>query len=138
MPGEEVMSHGDLDQKNLLLAAAGPVLCDWDVAMPVVPRREVADVAMSLACWHDNDVAREVVRAYRASGGDDTEITSADLGPSMMNGLDWIAFNVERALGQRPASPAEVTRSQNLLTGLLAALPGQLDAALRITDILRI
>lgn len=138
LPAEEVMSHGDIDQKNLLLTATGAVLCDWDVAMPVVPRREVADVAMSLAAWHDNDVARDVVRAYRASGGDDTQITATDLGPSIMNGLDWIAFNVERALGQRPAHSAEVTRSQNLLTGLLAALPGQLDAAQRITDILRI
>jgi aminoglycoside phosphotransferase (APT) family kinase protein len=138
LPGEEVMSHGDIDQKNLLLTATGPVLCDWDVAMPVVPRRELADVAMSLACWQDNDVAREVVRAYRASGGDDTEITADDLGPSMMAGLDWIAFNVERALDERPAGPAEVNLAQNLLTGLLAALPGQLDAALRITDILRI
>jgi hypothetical protein len=56
----------------------------------------------------------------------------------MMTGLDWIAFNVERALGRRRGNSAEVTRSQNLLTGLLAALPGQLDAALRITGILRI
>jgi aminoglycoside phosphotransferase (APT) family kinase protein len=96
---EEVMSHGDIDQKNLLCTPAGPVLCDWDVAMPVVPRRELADVAMSLAGWQDFSIAREVVRAYRASGGDDAEVTAAGLGPAMMTGLDWVAFNAERALG---------------------------------------
>jgi aminoglycoside phosphotransferase (APT) family kinase protein len=40
-PDQEVMTHGDIDQKNLLLTAAGPVLCDWDLAAPIVPRREL-------------------------------------------------------------------------------------------------
>jgi aminoglycoside phosphotransferase (APT) family kinase protein len=137
-PGDEVMSHGDIDQKNLISAARGPVLCDWDVAMPMVPVRELADVAMSLACWHDFSIAREVVRAYRASGGNDTRITPSDLGQPMMTGLDWVVFNVERALGRRPASPSEAALARELVPTLLAAIPGQVAIALRITDILRI
>jgi len=137
-PGDEVMSHGDIDQKNIISAALGPVLCDWDTAAPLVPLRELADVAMSLACWQDFSIAREVVGAYRASGGDDTEITPPDLGQPMMTGLDWAAFNAERALGRRPASPSEVGLSRELLPALLAAIPGQVATALRITDILRI
>jgi Ser/Thr protein kinase RdoA (MazF antagonist) len=35
-PAEEVMSHADVDQKNVLLGRSGPLLCDWDVASPVV------------------------------------------------------------------------------------------------------
>lgn len=50
-PGDEVMTHGDVDQKNILLTADGPVLCDWDAAAPMIPARELADVAMSLAGW---------------------------------------------------------------------------------------
>ena len=45
------MTHGDVDQKNILLTADGPVLCDWDAAAPMIPARELADVAMSLAGW---------------------------------------------------------------------------------------
>jgi aminoglycoside phosphotransferase (APT) family kinase protein len=137
-PGDEVMSHGDIDQKNLISARSGPVLCDWDLAAPLVPLRELADVAMSLACWQDFAIARAVVGAYRADGGNDTEITPPDLGQPMMTGLDWAAFNVARALGLRPASPADAALARDLLPALLAAIPGQVATALRITDILRI
>ena len=104
---DEVMSHGDIDQKNLIVTSSGPVLCDWDLAMPLVPRRELAVVAMSLASWRDVRVAREVVRSYRAHGGDDTDPVPVDLGWPLMSGIDWAVFNIERVLGQRPCTPAE-------------------------------
>ncbi len=137
-PDEEVMSHGDVDQKNIIATRQGPVLCDWDVVHPVVPRRELAEVALSMGCWHDMDVAREVIRAYRAHGGDDTDLAPADLGQPMMSGVDWIAMNADRALGRWPASAAEVAQAGELLPGLLAALPGQVAAAGRIAEFLRI
>jgi Ser/Thr protein kinase RdoA (MazF antagonist) len=132
-PDQEVMTHGDIDQKNLLLTAAGPVLCDWDLAAPIVPRRELADVAMSLAAWTDLGIAREVVRSYRLTGGDDTPIGPADLGQSMMIGLDWTAFNVERALGLRPAAATEASLARELVPGLLSAIPAQAAAAAQIS-----
>jgi len=132
-PDQEVMTHGDVDQKNLLLTAAGPVLCDWDLAAPLVPRRELADVAMSLAAWTDLGIAREVVRSYRLAGGDDTPIGPPDLGQSMMIGLDWAAFNVERAIGLRPAAATEVSLARELVPGLLAAIPAQAAAAAQIS-----
>ena len=64
------MTHGDIDQKNIVCGPGGPVLCDWDVAMPLVPRRELADVAMSMAGWQQPAIAREVLRGYRAAGGE--------------------------------------------------------------------
>jgi hypothetical protein len=134
-PDQEVMTHGDIDQKNLLLTTSGPVLCDWDLAAPLVPRRELADVAMSLAAWTETAIAREVVRSYRRAGGDDTRIEPADLGQSMMIGLDWVAFNVERAIGLRPAPGAEASLARGLVPGLLAAIPAQVAAAARVRDL---
>jgi len=32
LPDQEVMTHGDIDQKNLIASPSGPVLCDWDLA----------------------------------------------------------------------------------------------------------
>jgi hypothetical protein len=29
LPEQEVMAYGDVDQKNLITTAHGPVLCDW-------------------------------------------------------------------------------------------------------------
>lgn len=132
----EVMSHGDVDQKNIVLGDAGPALCDWDVAGPVVPRRELADVAMSLAAWSNEDIARQVVTAYRESHDAELCFVASDLGPSMMSGLDWLAFNVERAIGARPAEPADAVVGDGLVPELLAALPGQLAMALRLPDVL--
>jgi hypothetical protein len=69
---------------------------------------------------------------------DDTEIQASDLGQPMMIGLDWIAFNAERAIGRRPAAPAEVALSSKLAPGLLAAIPHHASTALRIPGILHL
>ncbi len=94
-----VMCHGDLDKRNLLLTDAGPVVCDWDVAMPAEPEHDLADVALSLASWRDRDVARAVVRAYCDAGGSVRSLRPTDLGPSLMVRLDFISHCVRRALG---------------------------------------
>jgi Ser/Thr protein kinase RdoA (MazF antagonist) len=136
LPDQEVITHGDVDQKNLIATMGGPVLCDWDLAAPFVPRRELADVAMSLACWENFAVGREVLRSYRRAGGDDTPIEPSDLGQPLMIGLDWVAFNVERAIGLRPATAAENALARKLAPGLLTAIPHQVSVAMRISDIL--
>jgi hypothetical protein len=98
----------------------------------------IADVAMSLAAWTDLGIAREVIRSYRAGGGDDTTIEPPDLGQSMMIGLDWVAFNVERACGQqtrrRPAWLASADQPGSRPgPGFPAAIPVQAVAAARIS-----
>jgi hypothetical protein len=117
----------------LLLTPSTPLLCDWDVAAPLLPRRELADVAMSLADWERPDIARAVIAAYRNAGGDDTQVSAQDLGQSLMIHLDWIAFNVNRATGTRAATAAEVVASQSLVTDLLTRLPRHVDTAIRVT-----
>jgi Ser/Thr protein kinase RdoA (MazF antagonist) len=132
----DIMSHGDVDQKNVVLTGSSPVLCDWDVAAPVVPRQEVADVALSLAAWRRFDIAAAVVRAYRAAGGDDVRVRATDLGRTLVVSLDWIALNVERAMGVRDAHPDEVALASALVPRLLADYPRQVDVAVRIETLL--
>ena len=55
-----------------------------------------------------------------------------------MSGIDWADFNIERVLGQRPCTPAEVALAAQLVPGLLAVIRRELDWALRIADILRV
>jgi Ser/Thr protein kinase RdoA (MazF antagonist) len=137
-PAPEIMSHGDIDQKNLVLTADGPVLCDWDVAMPLVPRRELADVALAMGGWERLGSARMVLRAYRSAGGEVPQICPCDLGPSLMSSLDWIALHVGRVIGTHPATPAEVALGRRLVPVLLAALPREVDLSLRAGDLLAI
>lgn len=54
----------------------------------------------------------------------------------MMTGLDWIAFNVERAIGLRHAEPAETETARHLVPTLLNALPQQVDVALHVRETL--
>ena len=53
-----------------------------------------------------------------------------------MTGLDWAAFNIERAIGLRPATEAETTLACTLAPGLLAAIPHQVGVTMRIGGVL--
>ena len=133
---DAVMSHADLEPKNVVIVGSGPVLCDWDIASPQVPMRELADVALSMGDWSRYDLARSVVSAYEVESGADVRIEPSDLGPRLMANLDWIAFNAERALGLRPASAQQVALGNHLVPGLVARLPARLTTAERVTELL--
>jgi Phosphotransferase enzyme family len=132
----EVMTHGDMDQKNIILGRTGPVLCDWDVVVPLVPHRELADAALSLGAWEQLDIAREVVAAYCQARDTSVAIEPADLGQSMTTGLDWIGFNIERAIGLRDATPDDSDTAQRIVPALLEELPRKVDLALRVRNTL--
>jgi hypothetical protein len=102
-PAEEVMSHADVDQKNMLLGPSGPLLCDWDVASPVVPRRELADVALSLAGWSEPAIARTVVAAYGAAGGEIPRFVPEDLVGRRVTLVVSTASETRAAQGRREA-----------------------------------
>lgn len=56
--------------------------------------------------------------------------------PLVQASLDWIRFNVERALGVRTASPPEQESSGGLVAGLLQQLPHQAYVAQRAPELL--
>ncbi len=121
-----VMSHGDLTLKNLLVTSSGPVLCDWDVAMPRVPAWDLAEVAVSIAAWRDRYAARIVRSAYTDAGGELVAPSPHDLGPALMVRLDFISLLVHRALALRSTTPGEQAAADAQLPDLLAVLPRQI------------
>jgi hypothetical protein len=136
-PSDGPLSHRDVDQKNVLLAAAGPMLCDWDVAGPVDPAEELVDVALSMARWEVPDVARAVFDGYRRAGGDDIDIVPAHLAPMLFSSVHWLVLNVERALDLRELGPEEQERGAALVPGLLERLPERVAMAEHIDTWLR-
>jgi hypothetical protein len=137
-PADEVMSHADVDQKNVILGPSGPLLCDWDVASPVLPRRELADAALSLAGWEHRRIAQIVVAAYGAAGGDVPDFVPEDVGASLATSLDWIALNAECALGLRPARPGRRELADEILPPLLDELPRHVEVALDVGRMLTV
>jgi Ser/Thr protein kinase RdoA (MazF antagonist) len=95
---DEVLCHGDVDQKNLLLGPEGPLLCDWDVVLPRLPCHDLAEAALSLASWRAPDVAAAVIGGYRDAGGVVDRLGPLDLGPSLASRLGWIRFTVDRGV----------------------------------------
>lgn len=93
-----VLAHGDVDQKNLLVAADGPLLIDWDVVLPVAPAHDLAHAAATMAGWREPTVAAEVVRGYAEASGATSAGAPSDLGPALASRLGWIRFTVDRAL----------------------------------------
>ena len=118
--GDEVLCHGDVDQKNLLLAAGGPRLCDWDVVLPRLPAHDLAHAAVTMASWEAPDVVATVVSAYRDAGGSVERLTPTDLGPSLAARLGWIRFTVDRAVEAeaRGSTTAEAADVPDLLVDL--------------------
>ena len=121
------MSHGDVDQKNLIITANGPVLCDWDVAAPWPPRQELARTALSLAAWKIPGVARAVIAGYREAGGEAYEIAAEDLGVDISVGLDWTVLCLERAVGLRDDGEQRRREATESVVGLLADLDGRVE-----------
>lgn len=131
------MSHGDVDQKNLIMTANGPVLCDWDVAAPWPPRQELARTALSLAGWKEPGIARAVITGYREGGGEAYKIVPEDLGVDISVGLDWLVLCLERAVGLRDDGEQRRREAVDSVPGLLGELDGRLDLIENIGDWLR-
>ncbi|HET7902358.1 MAG TPA: phosphotransferase [Candidatus Nanopelagicales bacterium] len=102
-PATEVLCHGDVDQKNLLLADDGPALCDWDVVLPLPPAHDLVHAAVTMAGWRDAAVARAVIDGYAEELGASPRLRPTDLGPALASRLGWVRFCVDRGLaGDEP------------------------------------
>jgi aminoglycoside phosphotransferase (APT) family kinase protein len=127
-----VLSHGDVDQRNLLLAADGLHLIDWDVVLPVVASHDLAHAAVTMATWRDPAVARAVIDGYAAVSGAWVQPQPDDLGPALAARLGWICFTVDRYVEAR-ARGASWADEPDVPT-LLADLEHRVATAERLDD----
>ena len=129
-----VMSHGDLRPTNVLVTSSGPLLCDWDVAMPRVPGWDLTGVAVAFADWRESQSARSVLSGYAEAGGEVGTAVPEHLGPTLAARLDFVSLCIHRALGLRPATPRERADAHAVLPDVLRRLPAQVELAESIRD----
>lgn len=119
-----VLSHRDLDAKNVLRDARGAlVVIDWDAAGPVEPQGDVVAVAMDwsgLREGHLSAPAFEIMlNAYVQAGGHLTPLTGASFAGWAEGVLDWLWFNLERVrspeAGERALGQAEIAATAEFL-----------------------
>lgn len=136
-----VISHGDLDQKNVLWDDQGePVLIDWESARRLNPTCEALLEALDwsgITTTFRRDLFRDFLAAYREAGG---EIDPQAIGPALQcilgDWLDWLMYNVGRTvmtddLEQRNIGHAQITfvlPTLLRLQGLTPDLQSELEA----------
>lgn len=107
-----VVSHRDLDQKNVIWqTATDPKIIDWEAVGLINPTMELAGVALSWSGLATGAPGKEIFRtlidAYVQAGG-----TIQDTGLDALHGLlgtwlGWLLFNMRRSLGESIASEDE-------------------------------
>jgi hypothetical protein len=106
LANNQVVSHGDLDQKNVLWDEAGePLLIDWECARLLNPTYELLLEALDwsgLASDFDHKLFERFLSEYRHSGGviDEGAIEAA-LHCILGDWLDWLVYNIGRCVNTR-------------------------------------
>ncbi|HBS43894.1 MAG TPA: aminoglycoside phosphotransferase [Paenibacillus sp.] len=114
-----VISHRDLDQKNVLWDEYhAPIIIDWEAAGPIHPTQELIDVALYWSGFVSKDAFCTFISTYRNHGGEIYANWSDVLNYSLHGKLEWLAYNIRRSLGlesaddtERELGTLEVTRS---------------------------
>ncbi|WP_201378964.1 phosphotransferase [Ktedonobacter sp. SOSP1-85] len=101
----QVVSHRDLDQKNVLWRDdQTPYVIDWEAAGLINPTLELVGAALSWSGLVVGDVRKEsfdaVIEAYRQVGGEIRDKSEVALHGLMGTWLGWLLFNMRRSLGE--------------------------------------
>ncbi|GCE13151.1 phosphotransferase [Tengunoibacter tsumagoiensis] len=108
----QVISHRDLDQKNVLWQdAQTPWLIDWEAAGYINPTFEIVDAALNWSGVTSGVVVeqsfRAVLEGYHVAGGKLVIDAEDALAGSSGNWLRWLYYNLRRASGRLSVSVAE-------------------------------
>tara|TARA_R110002049_G_scaffold10787_5_gene52378 strand:+ start:3553 stop:4611 length:1059 start_codon:yes stop_codon:yes gene_type:complete len=113
----QIVSHGDLDQKNVLWDADdNAVIIDWESAHKMNPTQEVTSVALEwsgITETFNRNTFSQFVTAYTQSGG----IITRDLFEAALHGvlgkwLDWLMYNIGRVVNLEEARQHELGEQQ--------------------------
>lgn len=99
-----VISHRDLDQKNVLWDEHhAPIIIDWEAAGIINPTQEVLDVALYWSGFEAGSLSKDafctMISTYREHGGLLKDSWVDVLSYGFKGKLDWLAYNIRCSLG---------------------------------------
>lgn len=102
--GNRVISHRDLDPKNVLWSSEGqPVIIDWEAAGWVNPAQELMEVALYWSDFESGHIRMAdfcaVIHAYRHQGGEITDPWPEVLSSGFHGKIGWLEYSIRRSLG---------------------------------------
>ncbi len=129
----QVISHGDLDHKNILWSEAGePLLIDWESARRLNPTYELLLEALDwggITAHFDARPFTTILQAYVDAGGRIVE----DMIPAASDAIqgawvNWLLYNVGRAVGLKDTRQRAIGTSQvDLVLSALLRMEKQAD-----------
>ncbi len=109
-----VVSHGDLDQKNILWTDnLDPVLIDWESARLLNPTQEILNAALDwsgvTSCNINRDIFQAMLIQYKKTSGTikSHQISAAFWG-IIGNWINWLTYNIKRSLDKRINSEEKI------------------------------
>lgn len=122
----QVISHRDLDPKNVMWQGNKPYVIDWEAAGYVNPFQELIEVLnywiVDEAGAYDREKFEALMKAYT----DSMDISEVDwkviLHCSFNGMLEWLEYNVKRALGLEGSNSFDKEEGEKQLTGTIAEL----------------
>lgn len=124
-----VLSHRDLDPKNVLWQDERPFLIDWEAAGSVDPDQELLTVLRYWTCAPNGapmpDHARAFLQAYRAHRSLNGIPWRKVMDAGYCDLLGWLAYNIRRGTGQEAADKAEMILGAEQVTATIQALTAQ-------------
>jgi thiamine kinase-like enzyme len=134
----QVISHGDLDHKNILWDESGaPLLIDWESARRLNPTYELLLEALDwggITAHFNAKPFTTILRAYADAGG----VIAQDMIPASSDAIQgawvsWLLYNVGRAVGIKDTRQRAIGSSQiDLVLSALLRMEKHKD---RLTDI---
>ncbi|MBQ9119916.1 MAG: phosphotransferase [Lachnospiraceae bacterium] len=123
---EQVISHRDLDPKNVLWREETPYIIDWEAAGYVNPDKELAEVVFYWAADTNGTLEQTKVQALLAGYTEYRSVADADwnvvLACSCEGMLGWLEYCVKRALGMEIGDERERKQGVEQMLGTMKEL----------------
>jgi thiamine kinase-like enzyme len=112
-----VISHGDLDQKNVLWNLEGnPILIDWESARKLNPTYEIVNAALDwsgITTQFDKNLFAKMISAYKEVGGIIyNDILEAAFFGVLGNWINWMIYNIGRAANVQDSEQQKIGTEQ--------------------------
>ncbi len=121
-----VISHRDLDPKNVMWNDNAPLIIDWEAAGYVNPYQEFLEVVNYWADDGKGGLLKEHFNALFDAYTKHVKLENVDwnavFAGSYMGMLGWLEYNVKRALGIEVATADEVQLGKEQVLGTIKAL----------------
>lgn len=126
LSSEVVISHGDLDPKNVMWNEDNPILIDWESAGYRNPKQDLIETAMY---WSENELGQidrdkfsAFIAGYKKSQGTLQANWAMILASGYLGKLDWLEYSLKRSLWIECTDEEEQRMGTSQVTGTIHAI----------------